>query len=191
MKKYFTTKPAEIQELYPGHFTNIEGSWHEAVTDLPSPLFVVTGWKSNGKENACLQSRAVFSASYGNYTCILGWVRTAGHMYKSLKETGCCVLNFFSADINEKCFDTIKNNGCDTDEITASGLTAEKAQSVNAPLIKECFLNIECEYLWEHELTPGDPSLVVVALKTVGIYVDDKYYNEKDKKGWLEWIGQH
>ena len=42
-----------------------------------------------------------------------------------------------------------------------------------------------------HKLTPGDPSLVVVALKTVGISVDDKYYNEKDKKEWLEWIGQH
>lgn len=112
-------------------------------------------------------------------------------MYKSLKETGCCVLNFFSESINDKCFDTIKNNGFDSDEITASDLTAENAESVNAPRIKECFLNIECEYLWEHELTPGDPSLVVVALKTVGISIDDEYYNEKDKKEWLKWIGRH
>ena len=108
-------------------------------------------------------------------------------MYQSLKETGCCVLNFFSSDIYDKCFDTIKNNGFDTDEITASGLTAEKAKSVNAPFIKECFLNIECEYLWEHKLTPSNPSLVTVALKTVGIYVDEKYYGDKDKKGWLAW----
>ena len=191
MKEYFESRPVDLTEPYPGNFTNIEGSWHDAVADLPSPLYVVTGWKSNGKENACLQSRTVFSASYGNYTCILGWVRIAGHMYKSLKETGCCVLNFFAMDISEKCFNTIKNNGFDTDEITASGLTAEKAQNVNAPLIKECFLNIECEYLWEHELTPGDPSLVVVALKTVGIYVDEKYYNDENKQGWLQWIGQH
>ena len=112
-------------------------------------------------------------------------------MYKSLKETGCCVLNFFSSDIHDICFDTIKNNDFDTDEITASGLTAENAESVNAPRIKECFLNIECEYLWEHELTPGYPSLVVVALKTVGICVDSEYNKAKDKKSWLEWIGRH
>ena len=132
MKKYFTSKPEELKEGWPGEFTGIEGTWHHGVTGLPSPLFVVTGWKSNGKENACLQSTAAFSGSYGEYTCILGWVNTNGHMYKSLKETGCD--------------------------------------------------------LWEHKLTPNNPSLVAVALKTVGIYVDKKYYTEKDKKGWLAWI---
>ena len=188
MKKYFTSKPDELKEGWPGEFTGIEGTWHHGVTGLSSPLFVVTGWKSNGKENACMQSTAGFSGSYGEYTCILGWVNTNGHMYQSLKETGCCVLNFFSAEIHDKCFDTIKNNGFDTDQITASGLTAEKAESVNAPLIKECFLNIECEYLWEHKLTPNNPLLVAVALKTVGIYVDEKYYTENDKKGWTVWM---
>ena len=191
MKNYYTSKPEELEPRWPGDLEGIESSWHDAVADIPTPLFVVTGWKSNGKENACMQSRAAFSASYGDYTCILGWVNTAGHMYKSLKETGCCVLNFFSSEIHEKCFDTIKNNDFDTNEITASGLTAENAQSVKAPCIKECFLNIECEYLWEHELTLGYPSLVVVALKAVGISVDNEYYGAKDKKVWLEWIGRH
>ncbi len=191
MKRTFASKPEEVKPRWPGDLVSIESSWHDAVADIPTPLFVVTSWKSNGKENACLQSRAAFSASYGNFTCILGWVRTAGHMYQSLKETGCCVLNFFPAGISDKCFDTIENNDFYTNEITASGLTAENAQSVNAPLIKECFLNIECEYLWEHELTPGDSSLAVVALKAVGISVDDQYYNEKDKKRWLEWVGRH
>lgn len=32
-----------------------------------------------------------------------------------------------------------------------SGLTTEKGVTVNAPRIKECFLNIECDLLWEHE----------------------------------------
>ncbi len=191
MKKYYTEKPEDLKERWPGDFIAIESSWHDAACDIPTPLFVVTGWKANGKENACLQSRAAFSASHGNYTCVLGWVYTAGHMYQALKETGCCVLNFFSADISGKCFDTIQNNGFDTDEITASGLTAEKARSVNAPLIRECFLNIECEYLWEHELTPGDASVAVVALKAVGISIDDEYYNDKDKQRWLEWVGRH
>ena len=36
----------------------------------------------------------------------------------------------------------------DEDEITAAGLTAVPASKVNAPLIKECFLNLECELEW-------------------------------------------
>ena len=98
-------------------------------------------------------------------------------MYQSLKETGVCVLNFFSEDISEQCWKTIQNNQFDTDEITASGLTPEKAVKVNAPRIKECFLNIECELLWEHELFPGSRDMTV-ALKTVNICMDSERYDQ-------------
>ncbi len=68
------------------------------------------------------------------------------------KRDAVCVLNFPSKDIYDRCIKTIGNNEFETDEITASVLTAEKASKVNAPRIKECFLNMECEFLWEHEL---------------------------------------
>ena len=190
MKKDFTFKPEKLVERWPNEFTVSESSWHGIVTAISEPLFVVTGWKANGKENACLQSRASFFGSYGEYICILGWVRKKGHMYKSLKETGCCVLNFPSKDIAGQCFKTIKNNSFDVDEITESGLTAEKAAVVNAPRIKECFLNIECEYLWEHELSADNQSIVTVALKAVGISMDSEHYDESKlgcfgEKGYL------
>lgn len=35
-------------------------SWYDFVTSIPSLVFVVTGWKSNGKENACLHSWSSF-----------------------------------------------------------------------------------------------------------------------------------
>jgi len=79
MKKYYTSKPDELKEAWPGAFTGIEGSWHAAVTDC---------------------------------------------RHRSLLP---------------------------------------------------------------HHGNPGDPSLAVVALKTVGICIDDEYYNAKDKEGWLEW----
>lgn len=56
-------------------------------------------------------------------------------------------------DIFLKCMETVKNNGFDDDEITLSGLTALKASKVNAPMIKECFLNLECELAWEKDLS--------------------------------------
>ena len=153
-------------------------SWYDFVTAMPSLVFVVTGWKSNGKENACLQSWTNFAGSGAdNFICIMGKVHKGGHMYQSLKETRVCVLNFPSNDIYDQCIKTIGNNQFDTDEITASGLTAEKALKVNAPRIKECFLNIECEYLWEHELFEGSQE-VAVALKSVNICMDSERYDQ-------------
>lgn len=170
-------------------------SWYDFVTGMPALVFVVTGWKPNGKENACLQSWSAFvGGGAENFICILGKVNKNGHMYQSLKETGVCVLNFPSNDIYDRCIKTIGNNQFDTDEITASGLTAENASKVNAPRIKECFLNIECEFLWEHELFAGSDE-VTVALKAVSLCMDSEYYDQSKlgrygKSGFLFQVDQ-
>lgn len=98
-------------------------------------------------------------------------------MHQSIIETGCCVLNFPSRDIIHNCMNTIKNNEFDTDEITALGLTSEKAISVNAPRIVECFLNIECEFLWEKDHFENS-SNTVIALKATHLCMDSKRYDE-------------
>jgi len=86
------------------------------VTAMPSLVFVVTGWKSNGKENACLQSWSTFVGGGANdFICIMGKVGKNGHMYQSLKETGVCVLNFPSNDIYDRCIKTIGNNQFEAD----------------------------------------------------------------------------
>lgn len=170
-------------------------SWYDLVTAMPSLVFVVTGWKSNGKENACLHSWSSFAGSGAdNFICIMGKVDKGGHMYQSLKETQVCVLNFPSKDIYDRCIKTIGNNEFETDEITASGLTAEKASKVNAPRIKECFLNMECEFLWERELFEGSKE-VVVGLKAVNICMDRERYDQSafgryGKNGYLYQIDQ-
>lgn len=170
-------------------------SWYDLVTAMPSLVFVVTGWKSNGKENACLHSWSSFAGSGAdNFICIMGKVDKSGHMYQSLKETQVCVLNFPSKDIYDRCIKTIGNNEFETDEITASGLTAEKASKVNAPRIKECFLNMECEFLWERELFEGSKE-VVVGLKAVNICMDRERYDQSafgryGKNGYLYQIDQ-
>jgi flavin reductase (DIM6/NTAB) family NADH-FMN oxidoreductase RutF len=168
MKKEFSTKPDAITEQWckdSGGF-----SWQDFVTAMPSLVFVVTGWKNNGKENACLQSWSTFiGCGTDDFICIMP-VSKGGHMYQSLKETGVCVLNFPSSDVYDRCIKTIGNNQFEADEITAAGLTAEKAAKVNAPRIKECFLNIECEFLWEHELFKEKGLLA--ALRAVHICMD-------------------
>ncbi len=153
-------------------------SWLEYTAAVPSPLVVVTGYKSNGIPNATMQSWCTFTGAEG-YHCVFSSVHKSGHMYCSIKETGCCVVNFPSADILDKCMDTIKNNGFNTDEITASGLTVEPSCRVNAPRIKECFMNMDCELEWERDLTENGTH-AVICLKVTGISMDDRRYNNND-----------
>ena len=179
MKKEFSTVPDTIAK-HPWLLSKEAGgfSWQDFVTAMPALVFVVTGWKSNGKENACLASWASFvGGGVDDFVCIMAKVGKGGHMYQSLKETGVCVLNFPTLDIFDRCVKTIGNNGFETDEITASGLTAERATKVDAPRIKECFLNIECEFLWEHELCKGSADMAV-ALKAVNICMDADRYDQ-------------
>ena len=177
MKREFPARPDAITDEW---CRNAGGfAWQDFLTGIPAPVFVVTGWKANKKENACLQSWAAFvGAGTDDFICIIPKVPKYGHMYKSLKETGVCVLNFPSKDVYSRCVKTIGNNGYDADEITAAGLTAEKSFVVDAPRIAECFLNIECEFLWERELIAGSEELTV-ALRAVGICMDEDRFDEK------------
>ncbi len=187
MKKEFSTRPDKMTEPW--------CTWQSFLTAMPSLVFVVTGWKSNGKENACLQSWSAFvGGGKDEFICIMSAVSKSGHMYQSLKETGVCVLNFPSFDIYDRCIKTIGNNEFETDEITAAGLTVERAEKVNAPRIKECFLNIECEFLWEHDLFENAGFFgtqdVTVALKAVSICFDSDRYDQSKlgrygKNGYL------
>jgi len=192
MKKEFSTRPEAISEEWLkacGGF-----SWYDFVLGMPSLVFLVTGWKPNGRENACLQSWAAFAgAGPDDFICIMSKVHKGGHMYQSLKKTDVCVLNFPSNDIYERCVKTIGNNEFETDEITVAGLTAEPATKVNAPRIKECFLNIECEFLWEHKLCKGSDD-IAVAVRAVNICFDSNHYQNKlgryGKTGYLYQIDQ-
>ena len=53
-----------------------------------------------------------------------------------------------SADIYDKCMATIRYNQFVDDEIAAADLTAVKVDMVNAPMIEECFINLECRFKW-------------------------------------------
>jgi flavin reductase (DIM6/NTAB) family NADH-FMN oxidoreductase RutF len=170
MKKEYSEHPSSMAKF------NMEMygfSWIDFVTAIPSPLLVATNYKANGKPNACLQSWACFNGKFA----ILSNVNTNGHLYQAIHESGVTVLNFPSADVYDRCSDTIHNNSWDTDEITASGLTVESAALVNAPRIKECFMCLECRLLWEKPLVPGD-NHVLMCLEVVHVAVDEEHLDE-------------
>ena len=88
-----------------------------------------------------------------------------------------------------QCKATIRNDQWDADEIAASGLTAEPAAAVNAPRIRECFLALECEYLWEREVVAGEgPTMVCLKVKNVcmdEVHLDEAVQGRYGETGYL------
>jgi len=173
MKKEYSSVPPSMENMETYGF-----SWMDFVTAIPSPLFVVTTYKPDGTPNACLQSWATFTGNKDGFFAILSAVYKQGHLYQTLKDTGVCVLNFPSQDIYDRCVATIRNNQWEADEIAASGLTAEPATTVNAPRIQECFLALECEYVWEKDLAEGSDH-TLLCLKVRNICMDEAHTDEQ------------
>ena len=172
MKKEYAAVPPSMAGMETFGF-----SWMDFVTAIPAPLFLVTSYKSNGRPNACMQSWACFNGGPDGFYAVLSSVSKTGHLYQTVKERGAAVLNFMSADLYDRCMATIQNNGFDEDELAASGLTAEDASRVDAPRVKECFLNLECRLLWEKEMKEGSDH-VLMCLEAVNVCIDERYLDE-------------
>lgn len=174
MKLQYSACPPFMQNMPTYGF-----SWMEFVCSIPSPMFVITTYKPGGIPNACMQSWTTFTGNENGFYAIVSSVNKNGHLYKTLKETGDAVINFMSADHYDACMATIKNNAWEKDEITSSGLTAVPAAVVNAPMIDECFMNLECRLLWEKEIVPGDDH-VIACLEVVNVHIDPRHADESD-----------
>ena len=66
MKYAYREMPESLKGTYADFSRQFGFSWKEFVATVPSPLFLVTTYKSNGQPNACMQSWATFtSADHG------------------------------------------------------------------------------------------------------------------------------
>ncbi|NKN35127.1 flavin reductase family protein [Agrobacterium sp. a22-2] len=72
-------------------------------------------------------------------------VSSADHSFAALSQTGECVIAIPASDMAEKVVAVGNCSGRDTDKFAEIGLTALPARKVGAPLIGECFANLECK----------------------------------------------
>jgi flavin reductase (DIM6/NTAB) family NADH-FMN oxidoreductase RutF len=71
-------------------------------------------------------------------------VSNADHSFAALRATRECVIAIPALKLAQKVVEVGNSSGRDTDKFTAFGLTPLPAERVAAPLIKECFANLEC-----------------------------------------------
>ena len=73
-----------------------------------------------------------------------GVVSDRNHSVGLLKAAKTCVINIPTAEIAEKVVGCGNTSGAKTDKFKRFGLTPLAAKKVAAPLIQECYANLEC-----------------------------------------------
>lgn len=168
-KKQFYALPDKMKDMQFWDF-----NWLEYVLSIPSPLVLVTGYKNNGLANATMDSWLCFS-SENDFYCIFGSVDKRSHMYEVAKNQKQLVVNFPDKDVLDSCMSTIQNNFYDKDELALAGLPYQNGSKVNAPVVEDCFLNLECEVAWEKPLFEGSNHFIVCT-KVVNVWFDEEHY---------------
>ncbi len=64
--------------------------------------------------------------------------------FAALKATKECVINIPTVELAEQVVGCGNTSGADVDKFERFGLTARPAREVGAPLIAECYANLEC-----------------------------------------------
>lgn len=104
-------------------------------------------------------------------------VRPERYSYDIIKKSGEFVLNLTTKKLARKTDFAGVKSGRDIDKFEALKLTKEKASKVNAPLIKESPVNIECRVEEIKEL--GSHHMFIA--KVLAVDVDEKYLDETGK----------
>jgi flavin reductase (DIM6/NTAB) family NADH-FMN oxidoreductase RutF len=142
-------QPEYLIEDWPGKYEVF--SWLEYTVTVPNPIFLITTRKANGAPNANLHSWGLLIGEKGNYSSLLALLDYTHSYDNILREEEWCVC-FPSFDDYPQCFETIRCNAADNDEITEAGFTVEPAKAVQAPRIAECAVNLECRLEWRRPL---------------------------------------
>lgn len=107
----------------------------------PGPVVMVTTAKE-GKANIMTMSwHTMMEFVPPTVGCVISG---RNYTFGILRETGECVINIPTVDLAEKAVGCGNTTGRRVDKFSTFGLTALPASRVKAPLIVECYANLEC-----------------------------------------------
>lgn len=147
-------------------------TWKAGNMIYPLPALMVSVADENGKPN-------IITVAWCGTTCTnpaMAYisVRKERYSYDILTKTKEFVLNLTTEDLAWACDYCGVKSGKDTDKFKDCGLTALKADQVNAPLIAESPVNIECRVKEIHDL--GSHTMFLADVLCV--HADEAYMDE-------------
>lgn len=146
-----------------------------------SPIMVIGTYDEQGRANFGLFDRGGIATSRPQAHIAVALRRTS-YTHKNLLEKKAATINIPSvANLAEAdLFGTVSGmkDGKFFDKLGTSKLTADKGKSVDAPLLREFPISLECELVENESLDP-DSAFDLVILKVVNAWVEEGYANDK------------
>ena len=117
---------------------------------LPSPVLVIGTYGSDGKPN-------IMTAAWGGIVsskppCLSVSLREATLSYHNIKQTEAFTVNIPSEKYLKEADFVGMVSGREFDKFKETGLTPEKSQLVNAPIVKEFPYALECKLIKQVDL---------------------------------------
>ncbi len=117
----------------------IQANMKSCLQPLPK---VLVSCGINGEDNA-LAVAYCGNCSYDPPMVMVGIVPSR-YSYRMIKESGCFVVNLVGKD-NKAIFDYLGSTSRrDEDKLAKMGIKVAKGQKINAPILADCPVNIEC-----------------------------------------------
>lgn len=108
----------------------------------PGPIVLVSSQWKNERTIMTMGWHAMMG-----YEAIGCYIWDANFSHNLIKKSKQCVINLPEKHLLETAIAIGNTTGADIDKFAEFGLTAEKGEKVQAPLIKECYANFECEVI--------------------------------------------
>jgi flavin reductase (DIM6/NTAB) family NADH-FMN oxidoreductase RutF len=107
----------------------------------PGPIVLVSSaW--NGHRNIMTMGwHTVMEFSPSLVGCVIS---SGNHSFEMVRKSGECVINVPTTALTGQVIGIGNSSGAEIDKFDHFGLTADKAEKVKAPLIRECYANFEC-----------------------------------------------
>ena len=148
-------------------------SWKPGNMLYPVPAVLVSCRDKEGNDNVLTIAWAGTICSDPAMVSIS--VRKERHSYPMIKQSGVFVINLkTSVDLHATHLCGVRS-GKDEDKFAAMHLTKGEAEKINAPIIMESPVNIECKVKQVLELGSQDMFIAEV----VNVQVSDEYMDEK------------
>jgi flavin reductase (DIM6/NTAB) family NADH-FMN oxidoreductase RutF len=107
----------------------------------PGPVVLLTTAHKGRKNVMTLSWHMMVEFEPPIVACV---VSDANFSYRALRATRECVIAIPARKLAEKVVRIGNSSGRDIDKFAAFGLTAAPAERVRAPLVADCFANLEC-----------------------------------------------
>ena len=108
----------------------------------PGPVVLVT---TAGKEKPNIMTMSWHTMLDFNPPIVGCVISNRNYTFDILKTTKNCVINIPTVELAEKVVGCGNTSGRSIDKFKAFGLTPAAASCVEAPLINECYANLECK----------------------------------------------